>query len=116
MRTNSLPAVDGVQSGSFVDYGLHDYGGSYDLSSNYPGMPKAHMGLYSQEFARGRWASESNLSAMRAKGYLSHMIFAMSPTTSNFQSQQLPAMQTIARALYDDECVYDGHPYQVDWK
>jgi hypothetical protein len=115
-RTSSLPAVEDLESGYFVDYALHDYGGSYDLSSQYPGMPKERMGLHSQEFARGRWASETNLQNMRANGYLAHMIFAMSPTTGNFQSQQLPAMEKIARALYDDECVYDGQPYQVDWK
>jgi hypothetical protein len=104
------------QAGDFVDYGLHDYGGSYDLSSNYPGMPKAHMGLYSQEFARGRWATEANLKKMKDNGYGAHMIFAMSTTTSNFQSEQLPAMQKIARAFYDDECVYDGNSHPADWK
>lgn len=43
--TSSLPEIDGHQSGEFVDYGIHDYGGSSDLSSNYPGMPKSGMAL-----------------------------------------------------------------------
>jgi len=112
--TSSLPAIDGQESGTFVDYGLHDYGGSYDLSSNYPGMPKSNMGLYSQEFARGRWASKSSLEKMRADGYGSHMIFAMDPFRSNF-SRQLSSMEDIAEAFYDDELVYDGQPYSKDW-
>lgn len=112
--TSSLPAVDGQESGTFVDFGLHDYGGSYDLSSNYPGMPKSNMGLYSQEFSRGRFASKSSLERMRTDGYGSHMIFAMDPFRSNFSSQ-LSSMENMADAFYDDELVYDGQPYSKDW-
>lgn len=114
--TRNLPAVDGVQSGEFVDYGLHDYGGYSDLSSSYPGMPKSNMGLYSQEFSQGRTASETNLTNMRKNGYLSHMIFAMDPNRSNFTSSQLPAMQRMARAFYEDELVFDGIKYPKDWR
>lgn len=113
-RTKSLNTVDGVKPGDYIDYALHDYGGSYDLSSNYPGLPKANMGLYSQEFAQGRFASEANLRKMRANGYLSHMLFAMDPNRWNFFSQ-LNAMQTVARALFDDELVFDGTKYPKDW-
>jgi hypothetical protein len=109
-----LPAVDGIESGQFVDYGLHDYGGWYDLSSNYPGMPKSNMGLYSQEFNLGRWASESNLKQMREDGYLSHMIFAMDPNRWNFTTQ-MTAMERMGRAFYDDEVVFDGITYPKDW-
>lgn len=112
--TSSLPAVEGQESGTFVDFGLHDYGGSSDLSSNYPGMPKSNMGLYSQEFSRGRWASKSSLERMREDGYGSHMIFAMDPFRSNFSSQ-LSSMKNMAEAFYDDELVYDGQPYSKDW-
>ena len=112
--TYGLPAVDGVKSGEFVDYALHDYGGSSDLSSSYPGMPKSNMGLYSQEFAQGRIASEANLKRMRTDGYLSHMIFAMDPNRYNF-STQTTAMERMARAFYDDELVFDGIKYPKDW-
>ncbi len=112
--TSSLPAIEGQESGSFVDYGLHDYGGSSDLSSNYPGMPKMNMGLYSQEFNLGRWASETNLKKMRTNGYGSHMIFAMDPNRYNFTSQK-SAMERMARAFYDDELVWDGKKYAKDW-
>lgn len=114
-KTALLPEVDGVPSGEFVDYGLHDYYGSSDLGRNYPGMPKSNMGLHSQEFNRGYWASEANLKNMREEGYLSHMIFAMDPNRTNFGSQVV-AMQKMARAFYDDELVFDGKKYPKDWK
>ncbi|MCI1647765.1 MAG: DUF1735 domain-containing protein [Bacteroides sp.] len=113
--TYGLPSVDGIQSGEFVDYALHDYGGSSDLSTAFPGMPKSNMGLYSQEFSQGRTASESRLKSMREDGYLSHMIFAMDPNRSNFEGVQLPAMQRMASAFYDDELVFDGIKYSKDW-
>jgi hypothetical protein len=115
-RTYSLPSVDGVQPGEFVDYALHDYGNSFDLSANFPGMPKSNMGLYSQEFARGNTSSETNLKNMRNNGYLSHMIFAMDPNRYNFQYSQKVAMERMARAFYDDELVFDGKKYPKDWK
>lgn len=115
--TYSLPSVDGHQAGEYVDYGLHDYGNGSDLSSNYPGMPKAHMALYSQEFNRGTGMSvtEVALKSARNQGFLSHMIFSMDPIRNNFSIQQLPALQKIARAYFDDELVYNGQPYKKDW-
>lgn len=113
--TYRLPAIDGQTSGQFVDYGIHDYGGRSDLSSNYPGMPRSGMALYSQEFSKGSIASENNLSKMRADGYGANMIFAMDPFRSNFQYIQMTAMERMARALYDDELVYDGKPFKKDW-
>lgn len=112
--TSSLPAIEGQTSGQFVDYGIHDYGAAYDLSSNYPGMPKSGMALSSQEFNRGRFASESALSSLRSNGYGAHMIFAMDPNRNN-ASSQISAMQRIAKVLFDDELVYDGKPYKKDW-
>lgn len=112
--TSSLPDIDGHQSGEFVDYGIHDYGGSSDLSSNYPAMPKSGMALYSQEFNRGYWTADSNLENMRNDGYGSHMIFAMDPFRNNFDRQK-QAMESIADKLFDDELVYDEKPYKKDW-
>ncbi len=114
--TYGLPSVDGVESGNFVDYALHNYGGGSDLSDAFPGMPKSNMGLFSQEFTGISFAPESFLKKMRMDGYLSHMIFAMDPYRSNFTSSQLPAMQKMARAFYDDELVFDGTKYPKDWK
>lgn len=112
--TRSLPAVDGVPSGEFVDYGIHDYRAGSDLSSNYPGMPKSRMALYSQEFNRGYWTAKSNLVNMRNNGYGAHMIFAMDPFRTNV-SRQISAMQDIADAFYDDELVVDTNYHKKDW-
>ena len=112
--TSSLPSIENQTSGTFVDYGIHDYGNGSDMSSRYPGMPKSGMALYSQEFARGNFTSENNLKSLRDKGYGAHMIFAMDPFRSNLQ-RQISAMQSIAKVLYDDELVYDGKPYRKDW-
>lgn len=115
-NTSSFPnRVEGADAGSFVDYAIHDYGGSYDLSSNYPGLSKSRMALYSQEFNRGYYASESDLAKLRSGGYGAHMIFAMDPNRGNFLSKQLPAMQRIAKTLFDDELVYDNKPFKKDW-
>lgn len=114
-RTSILPAVDGENSGTFIDYAIHDYGGSYDLSGNYPGLPRSGMALYSQEYARGYTTSEANLKRLRDDGYGGHMIFAMDPLRGNFNYTQKPSMERIARVLFDDELVYDGKPYKKDW-
>lgn len=115
--TYSLPAIDGHRSGEYVDYGLHDYGKSFGLSSNYPGMPKAHMGMWSQELNTGKGVevTEEQLRKARSDGYLTHMLFAMDPLKFSFVRQQLPAMQKVARAYFDDELVYDEKPFKKDW-
>lgn len=115
-KTDSFPnPVDGVQAGNFVDYAIHDYGNSYDLSSYYPGLPKSRMALSPQEFNLNRYASAQKLKDLRTNGYGAHMIFAMDPNRANFTSRQLPAMKLIAKELYDDELVYLNKPYSKDW-
>src|SRR3712207_3026969 len=49
-NTPSGQTVDGVPAGEFIDYVLHDYGNSWDVTGDYPGMPFSHLGLYSQEY------------------------------------------------------------------
>jgi len=113
-RTSYLPAVDGHSSGNFVDYALHDYLKGYDLSKSYPDIPKSGMGLYSQEFARGYYATAQNLQSLRQGGYGAHMIFAMDPTRSDFTSQKT-AMQLIAKELFDDELeIYGADGVKMD--
>ncbi|AVF48183.1 endo-beta-N-acetylglucosaminidase F1 [Elizabethkingia anophelis] len=115
-RTSSFPnTVDGVKAGSYVDYAIHDYGGSYDLATNYPGLAKSGMVMSSQEFNQGRYATAQALRNIVTKGYGGHMIFAMDPNRSNFTSGQLPALKLIAKELYGDELVYSNTPYSKDW-
>jgi hypothetical protein len=113
-RTSTLVAVDGVNAGDYIDYGIRDYGVGTDMASNYPGLPRSGMALYSQEFNLGRWTTGNNLTTLRNNGYGAHMIFAMDPFRANFATQ-LSAMTLIARNLFDDDLVYDGKPYAKDW-
>ena len=114
-RTSSFNSVDGHKPGEFVDYALHDYGRSSDLSDAYPGLSKKRMGLFSQEYNRGYWTQSANLRRLRADGYGCHMIFAMDPFRANFSYGQIGSMNAIARELFDDELVYNGRPYRKDW-
>lgn len=115
-RTSSFPnAVDGINAGKYVDYAIHDYFGSYDLSTNYPGLSKSGMIMSSQEFNRGYFASADMLRNIVTQGYGGHMIFAMDPYRNNFTTGQLPALKLIAKELYGDELVYSNTPYSKDW-
>lgn len=113
-RTRSLPSIDGKQPGEFIDYGIHDYGAGSDLSSNYPGLSKDGMAMYSQEFSRGYFAADYRLESLRNNGYGAHMIFAMDPFKYNYNRQE-SAMQLIADKLFDDELVVDENFYSKDW-
>lgn len=107
--------VDGVYAGDFVDWAIHDYRGTADLSSNYPGLQRSGMALYSLEFAQGTRYQDENLQIIRDGGYGVHMIFSMDPNAGNFESYQKKALQDMARIFFDDELVYNGEPYKKDW-
>lgn len=110
----SLVAVDDVQPGDYMDYALHDYGQSFDLSSNYPGLDKSRWGLYSQEYNQSRFASEVNMQRLLDSGSLAHMIFAMDPTRWNVSSQ-ISNMRSMAKVFYKDELIVDYNFYTKDW-
>lgn len=110
-----MPAIDGMQSGEFVDYALHDYGGSADLSSAFPGMPKSNMGLYSQEFGKGSTASESDLRSMREKGYHFEHDFCNGSLSCKLWVDSDTSNGKNGKSLYDDELVFDGIKYPKDW-
>lgn len=120
-RTGSLPNIKDLESGEivkagdYIDYALHDYGGYYDLASDYPGMKRSQMGLYSQE-AYGYGASVSNLRKMRDQGYGAHMIYAMNPYHHSFEGNQIRNMSNCAKEFFDCQLVFDGITYPKDWK
>ena len=108
-RTGSLPAVDGQNSGTFVDYGIHDYGGTSDLSSNYPGMPKTGMILGSIECARGYASSASVYEGIKNNKYGGTMVFGLSPDRT-----PMNVLNRVARAFYGEDVVRTG-TYKKDW-
>jgi len=95
----SVPDIDGHQAGTFIDYALHDYQRAYDLTDDYPGVPKSNLGMYSQEYNIGRWVDMSYLEKMRDNGYKTHMIFAMDPTRDNY-ARQKQSMDEIAEVFF----------------
>ncbi len=119
--TTSLYEVDGVPSGEYVDYGLHDYIKGWDLNENgnYPGMPRSNQALWSQNFSTSsdgnKFITKDNLIWLRENGYGSHMLYAMNPFEWNF-NWQLETMNECAEAFYDDTLVFDNKTYQKDWK
>ena len=108
-RTNSLPSVDGQTSGTVVDYGIHDYGGTSDLSSNYPGMPKTGMILGSIECARGYASSASVYENIKNNKYGGTMVFGLSPDRT-----PMNVLNRVAHAFYGEDVVRIG-TYKKDW-
>lgn len=101
----SLPTVDGAQPGEYMDFIWTNYGGSSVNVNNFPGVPKFNCGIYSWEFSMG--STYGDLSSLRNQGYGLHVHFG--------NRMRQSAMQSSARALYDDELVYDGKVYTKDW-
>jgi len=107
--TSRANSVDGHQPGDFIDYGIHDYGGSSDLSSNYPGMPKSGMILNSIECARGYGSSASAYENIKNNGYGGTMVFALAPNRT-----PMTVLNRVAQAFYGENVVQTG-TYAKDW-
>lgn len=114
----------GVKQGPsyYVDYTFADYhtlAKDEDLTNTYPGLPKNRWGMYSQEFARGYWATDEELKTIKENKGI-HFVFAYDPLRETFNtdlkgSTQQKALQKVATILFDDEAVYDNNPYRKDW-
>lgn len=118
-RTGNFGGTNAIaesSAGQYVDYALHDYGQSYDLSGRYPDLPKSRWAMSSGEYNIGRWPSTAALNNIRSGGFGAHMIFALDPTRANFKSHQTPALQNVAKILFDDELVINqSQVYSKDW-
>lgn len=109
-------AIAEAPAGQYVDYALHDYGGSFDLSTRYPSLPKSRWGMSSAEYNLGRIPSTTALNNLRTGGFGAHMIFAFDPNRANFEWLQTPALQNVAKVLFDDELIIDrSQIYTKDW-
>lgn len=102
---SSLPSVDGVQPGEYMDFIWTNYGGGPIDPADFPGVPKFNLGHYSWEFTQG--STYGNLSQLRNDGYGLHVHFG--------NRMRQSAMRNSARAFYDDDLVYDGKTYPKDW-
>ncbi|SFG05445.1 BT_3987 domain-containing protein [Prevotella sp. KH2C16] len=104
--TSSCAQVNGIQP---IDYAVHDYGGSYDVSSNYPGLDKKGMILNSMEFARGRYSNKSSFEKIKNNGYGGTMIFSLGPSKT-----RMTYMNYVAQAFYGENVIQTG-TYAKDW-
>ena len=120
---SSLPAIDEVPSGEYVDMAINDYLVSTDRSKSFPGMDKMNMGIYSQECALNKYATATQLRSLRSKGFGLMMFFDMNPFNlssgvSNFASKQIPALERTCQYLFDETLVYpdaSGDNYKVNY-
>lgn len=116
----SLPAVDGVEPGQYVDYALSNYFEEPATSEEYPGITNRQKAPWSQEFSLGYFYNDFSwyfsYERIIQGGYGAHMIFALDPNRGNFASKQLPELKKMTSILCSDELVYDGVVYPADHK
>lgn len=111
----SLDPVDGVQPGSYVDYALSDYNVQTDMSRSYPGITRAQQGVNSINM-NSPWSLESKMGFVRKQGYGALMLYNLTPYDSYAYSYyQQPALDNVAKYLFDDEVVYGTDKYPKDW-
>lgn len=104
--TSSCSQIDGIQP---IDYGIHDYGGTFDLSRNYPGISKKGMILGSIECARGYASGSSTYKRIKDEGYGGTMFFALAPNRT-----PMSAINTVSQVFYGENVVRTG-VYNKDW-
>lgn len=115
----TLPDVDGVQAGAYVDYALNDY--RHNDFPAYNGLRWSQLSLYSEEYAKGLLASDENYREIRDKGCGVHMIFALDPARENFLEPdkfgdyQMQSLRNIADHLFGDPLVWSGKIHAKDW-
>lgn len=111
----SLVAVDGHNPGEYLDFVLSNYNVNTDQARFYPGITKAQQGVNSISM-NSPWSVESNMQFVRKQKYGALLVYNLTPYNSSYASTQKPALDAIAKTLYDDEIVYGTGDYRKDWK
>lgn len=112
---SSLVAVDGHNPGEYLDFVLSNYNVNTDQARFYPGITKAQQGVNSISM-NSPWSVESNMQFVRKQKYGALLVYNLTPYNSSYTSTQKPALDAIAKTLYDDEIVYGTGDYRKDWK
>ncbi|MCQ2293072.1 MAG: glycosyl hydrolase family 18 protein [Bacteroidaceae bacterium] len=112
---SSLVAVDGHNPGEYLDFVLSNYNVNTDQARFYPGITKAQQGVNSISM-NSPWSVESNMQFVRKQKYGALLVYNLTPYNSSYASTQKPALDAIAKTLYDDEIVYGTGDYRKDWK
>lgn len=110
---STLPSVDGVLPGQFVDYAVDDYGGA---SGPMDGMTLKNCSGMSIELARGAGDSkETTAKKAKEEGYGYYMLFSLNPA-QYYNHGGLPPhvsiMRQVCRGLYDQELIQPTHYYK----
>ncbi|MCD7969342.1 MAG: DUF1735 domain-containing protein [Alistipes sp.] len=106
-----LPAVNGIEPINFIDFVIADYGDAIN-NTCYPNLPTKQGMPYSWELNLAR---TGNPSSVKSGDWAGIMVFALSEHRDNWESYQLPSLQTVARTLFDDDLYYTGVSYEVEW-
>lgn len=106
--TSSLPAVDGIDPGYFVDLAVSDYSSINPGTTPMAGMPLKHCAGASIELnlLKGDWSTET-ARKQKAAGYGHYMFFALNP--DKYTRGQVSMVRSVASGLYNetlDEVAY----------
>ena len=109
-------AIEGIEPGDFVDYGINDYGKWYD-ESYFLGMERSQIAPGSANFAKAyaKWtATPENLQRVRNEGYGAFMVYCLT-TEKDVWNNEIESLQNIAQYLYDDVLVDTGYRPNPTW-
>lgn len=110
-------AIEGVEPGDFVDYGINDYG-AWINESAFLGMERSQIAPGSANFASAyaRWtATPENLQRVRNDGYGGFMVYCLTFVSKDVWNQQIESLQNIAQYLYDDELIVTDYRPEPTW-
>lgn len=114
---SSLGAVDGAKPGEYVDYVLTDYGVAglwTTYERNYPGATKRQFGVGNVNV--DGYLNQTALKRCRNDKYGAFMIYNLDQESGKFDSYYRPALESVARTLFDDTIVVNPTHYKKDWK
>lgn len=108
---STLGTVDGKLPGEYVDYIIANYNTGISLGG-WPGMDKDRGMPYPYECALEHYGSPS---VVKNDGWGGIMLFSISKKHGNWDRFQLPALQDIAGTMFDDELLYTGKDYPLEY-
>lgn len=103
---SSLPSVNGIEPGMFVDYEVADYGGA---ASPLKGHTIKNCAGMSIELNLGLGdASESTARSRKNMGYGYYMFFALDPSKYSYQVSRC---RTVCKGLYEEDLIEPAYYY-----
>ena len=112
--TPSLPAVDGLDPGYFVDIAVADYSTIAPAATPLKGMPLKNCSGASIELnlLRGDWTT-ATARKQKAAGYGHYMFFSLNPNNYAMRGQ-VTMVRNVAAGLYDETLDQVTHYYEKE--